>query len=372
MASLDPTGAAVRGARVLALAVGLAGRVEGAERVLMTRRVEAVHEAGLVARVLATERLGYAVGPDALEDRPGHVRAASAVGWFGGRLAVVQDDASFVGLYDPATRRTGFVTLPRGSDGLRQFDDGRGNKKRKLDLEAATTVRDGGREVLVAFGSGSAPVREVVVRVEAGPGGGEPAVRVDPAPELYAALRSRREFSGSELNVEGAALLPGGRLRLFQRGNGAPADGLGPVDATVELAWAELVAHLDRVPGAGVPRLGEVVVYDLGTIGGVRLTFTDATAAPGGRVAFLAAAEDSPDAVRDGPVAGGAVGVLEPDGAARVGRLVDREGRTLVRKVEGLALDPARPDRAYVVVDPDDPAVPGELLTVALEGSWWP
>lgn len=81
---------------------------------------------------------------------------------------------------------------------------------------------------------------------------------------------------------------------------------------------------------------------------------------------YLAVAEDAPNAIDDGPVAGAAVGVLS-NGRARYAMLEEQDGTPSRRKVEGIALDPAT-RAAYLVTDPDDPGRPAELLRVALEG----
>jgi hypothetical protein len=101
----------------------------------------------------------------------------------------------------------------------------------------------------------------------------------------------------------------------------------------------------------------------------VRLTFTDGAAGPGGSLWFLAAAEASPDAYHDGPVAGVSLGVLQ-GAEARWTRLRDHAGRPLADKAEGLALDPRDPRRAWVVLDLDRPDAPSELVELALEGDW--
>jgi hypothetical protein len=267
------------------------------------------------------------------------VRAASGLAWIRGALAVVQDDAPAIALVDPASgevRET--IRLPAGGS----------DKATKLDLEAC--VCDG--DTLYVFGSGSTSAREHVAIL------GPRSIDVVHAPSFYARLRGS-DFAGSELNVEGAALLPDGTLRLFNRGNGASRDGRPPVDATCDLSWTGLAQRLDDPPAPA-----NVVHWDLGTLGGVRLTFTDA-AARGDAILFLAAAEDAPDTYRDGPVAGSAIGL-----GGRWTVLRDRDGRLLTEKAEGLALDPADPRRVFVVCDRDDPATLAELCVVELAGEW--
>jgi hypothetical protein len=327
----------------------------------------------LTARVVRRVAMRYRDGADAALDRPAHVRAASGLAWVGGRLAVIQDDANFVALVDPETGEADAVTLPAGPGGLRRFDDGRGNKDDKLDLEAVTSIEGPDGPFLVALGSGSAPHRECVV-VLRGFDGPAVTVTLHRAPAFYARLRAASRFAGSELNVEGA-LHVGGRLRLFGRGNGAAHDGAEPVDATCEVAWADLLAHLERPESAPPPSPLHVVQYDLGLLDEVRLAFTDAASVrPDGagarRVVFTAAAEASPDATRDGVVTGSALGVLEEgaDGGARWTPLLDVDGTPLRAKVEGLALALDDPRRAFVAVDHDDHDRPSELCEVALTG----
>jgi hypothetical protein len=316
--------------------------------------IRARHDASLSARILRSVPLLYAEGADPSLDRPAHVRSASGITRVEGAIAVVQDDANFVAVVDAATGRARAITLPAGEGGLRQFDDLRGNKRFKLDLESCVTVRDGlGGEMLLAFGSGSLPAREKIVAVH-GLRPCDTVAAVFDARALYAGFHGTPEFSGSELNIEGAAVV-GATLRLFNRGNGAARDGLAPVNASCDLELGAFRAFL-RDPGVTAPpRPANVVQYDLGDIGGLPLTFTEAAAVPGALL-YAAAAEDSPDATRDGPVAGCAIGVIDGDSA----RYCEVEGNP--GKIEGIL--PISPDRLLAVVDPDDPGTPSTLLEI--------
>lgn len=330
------------------------------------RRVVARPDPALRAAVVRTVPLLYAEGADAALDRPAHVRAGSGLAWIGGVLAVIQDDANFVALADPATGRCSAVTLPAGEGGLRQFGDERGNKRFKLDLEACAAVPDGrGGETLVAFGSGSSPRRERVLLAEGLPA--DARVQLRGASGFYAGLREAAEFAGSELNVEGAAWR-GGRIVLLNRGNGAPADGRQPVDATCQVDWPALRAHLQDPATHPPPPPESIVQYELGAVARFRLTFTDA-ATFGDALLYTATAEDSPNAVDDGPVAGSAVGIIGADAEARFAVLEHADGGPFDGKVEGIARGP-RPGTLYVAVDRDDPHRPSELCEVQLSGDW--
>lgn len=310
------------------------------------------------ATLLEARPLLFAAG-DVERDLPDHVRAGSALRHWGQRLVVVQDDVNALALLDEARGVVTALALPSGADGRRTFGDSIGNKVLKMDLEACLVLPDGR---LVALGSGSTPRREQLIVVD-----GDYGVRVVPGHDLYAALRARADFSGSELNLEGA-VASGRSVLLFQRGNGAPAAGLEPVNATGELELDAFVAWLD---GGPTPRLLGVRQVDLGEVAGVRFGFTDATALPDGRVAFLASAENSPDTFRDGEVVGCRFGVIDGDGTLRVADIVDAQGSPTRLKLEGLEWRGQRDDGSWelaVVADMDRPEVPSLLATLRVTG----
>lgn len=328
--------------------------------------VQVTRSPNLRARIIRRKPLTYAAGADPAIDRPAHVRAASALAWVNDRLLILQDDANFLALTDLLGDQVEATALPPGPGGKRQFDDTRGNKAHKLDLESCITVDGGGETMVIAFGSGSTAARERIV-IARGWDAGTPTVDVVPAPGLYTALRDAHDFAGSELNIEGAVLLEGRELRLFSRGNGAPKDGRRPLNATCSLDWPMLWSYLaDR--SLPPPWPYSITRYALGSVGGTELGFTDATAWGRG-VMYAAAAEDSPDAVRDGPVAGSAIGVIAEDGSARCAHLLGEDGQLFPGKVEGVA--PGRDaGTLYAVADEDDPGRPSELCIIELEGDW--
>ena len=344
----------------------------------MTRRVVARCDPTLVARTVRRTSIRYPEGIAPEPGWPAHLRAGSSLARLGDEIAVISDDALFVALIDPASGQARCIPLPPGPGGHRLFDDERGNKDLKLDLEACVLIPGQVTDRLVAFGSGSSPGRERIIALSVPScyppnltkgDRSTPTITVYHAPALYATLRNEAAFAGSELNVEGAVFLPDDTLRLVQRGNGSPQAGLEPVDATCDLAWSGVWAHLESRGTVPPPLPTNIVQYHLGNLGGVRLTFTDA-ATRGAATLFTACAEASPDSVRDGPVAGSALGVIDP-GGARWTRLTDHDGTAFGGKVEGITLAPADPDRVYLVIDDDDPSKPSELHEVELSGPWY-
>jgi hypothetical protein len=308
----------------------------------------------LSVRVLGMRELRYSDRPALGEDRPRHVRAASGLVVMGGRMAVVQDDCAFIAYV--TGQAVSATPLPRGPGGHRRFEVALGNKHDKLDLEACVAVGD----ELWAFGSGSTPARERIAVIGY-------TTRLHDAGPLY--RRLREELSGPTaaesfrappvVNIEGACVV-GKELWLFHRGNTGPHDP-GPMVMRFAKAafarWLESTAPLPEVDGA--------TPYDLGTIDGVRLGFTDAVAV-GARVFYLAAAEASPNAIDDGEVLASQLGVIEGDRVRAA--VLEVDGRPL--KAEGLAFDPTDPRKAWLAIDPDDPERPSQLYQVELLGPW--
>lgn len=320
-----------------------------------------------IAAVVVDQRpLMYRDGADSRMDRPSHIRAASGLAAVPGGIALIQDDTNFIVVLDPAGDHYRTLPLPAGEGGLRQFDDVRGNKKYKLDLEACVAVEVRGETCMLALGSGSKKRREQVAIVRDW-SGRSPSVSLVHVPLLYDTLRRAHAFAGSELNIEGAIAL-GERVRLFGRGNGEVRGELRPINATCDLDTAMLIAHIEAPVSAPPPAPTNITAYELGASGDVPYTFTDATVWRD-RVLYCAAAEASPDATRDGPVGGSAVGII--DGVrARWTPVTHPGGARYDGKIEGVTAVQGADDRMFAVVDSDDPAAASTLLTIELRGSW--
>ncbi|WP_258726886.1 DUF6910 family protein [Cellulomonas sp. NS3] len=296
------------------------------------------------------------------------VRAASAVVAFGGGWLVAQDDATHA-----AWVRPGGVTPVRALPpvrGLDTFEEARGTKALKPDLEAAFVVPDGllgdlpgGDGAVVLLGSGSSParVRGCLLRARGAADAEQPLV-ADLAP-LYAAVARRLGIEVDLLNLEGACVV-GDVLRWFQRGLPDAGVPTASVDVDVRALLAALVG--DARP-ADVPVTGERR-YDLGCARGVGLAVTDAVLLADGAVLVSAAAEDTPDPRDDGPVVGSVLAVLD-DGLVR-DRVDLPHVHGGVAKVEGLGVVEHTGDgvRLLATVDADDPTAPS--LAVGLRLRW--
>ena len=285
------------------------------------------------------------------------VHAASAIAPFGDGWLVVQDDATHAAWW-----RAGAVTPVRVVEpvaGLEVFSAAAGTKHLKPDFEAAVAVPMAGADAVLLLGSGSTAARTRASLVTLGASGPRHAV-ADLGP-LYRDVALALGLHDDQLNLEGACLA-GDRLRWFQRANRAA----GAPTACVDVDLAAVLAAVTGEGGVRRVELGDVRHYDLGTVGGVPLAVTDALALADGRVLVSAAAEDTPNAVDDGRVAGSALALLDDDGVlATVAVPAPGPGPY---KVEGLALREATADglRLLAVTDADDPAVPSERLELHL------
>ena len=285
------------------------------------------------------------------------VRAASAIARFGDGWLVAQDDATHAAWVRPAGIRRVRVLEP--VDGHDTFSSAAGTKHLKPDFEAAVDVPSG--VLLLGSGSTAARMRAALVTPTA------PGAVADLTP-VYRRVAQALGLRPEQLNLEGACRL-GDQLRWFQRGNaaaGVPSAGVD-VDLPALLATVAGQSSADRASADRVV-VGGVRRYDLGTIGGVALAITDAVALPDGRVLVSAAAEDTPNAVDDGPVVGAALALLDDERVLAVAALPN--GADGPYKVEGLAVRSANAGRISLiaVVDADDPLAASSRLDLRV--SW--
>ena len=281
------------------------------------------------------------------------VTAASAIAPLGDGWLVAQDDATFAAWCRPDS--TVQVRLLPAVDGLDRFGEAAGTKHLKPDLEVACPAEVDGAPAVLLLGSGSSTRRMRGVLVELRDD--RPVVHAAELGPLYARVAEVLDLPLDALNLEGASR-HGDTVRWFSRG--IPAAGLP--SASVELPLAALVAAvLGRASAADVP-VRRPLRYDLGLVEGVGLAVTDAVALPDGRLLLSAAAEDTPNAVDDGPVVGAALALVDGDDVVSLAPVPEDDGA--VRKVEGLGLVDVRDGVVLLlaVVDDDDPEVPSAAL----------
>jgi hypothetical protein len=288
--------------------------------------VRAIEDRALVARVVATHSLAG-------------VSSGSALLLVDGRLLAIHDDAFRVTWIDPLTFALEPWVLRGQGAPLQKFV--------KPDFEAAVVTADGAVHLL---GSGSTAKRCAIARLDLA----RRDVTIRDNAALYKCVRDALELD-TRPNIEGAVVV-GDRLRVFHRGVG------GRPSAAVELSLGVLRGEQ--------PQALALQWIELGALDGVPLGVTDVAAIGEKRLALVAAAEDTADAVSDGPIAGSVLGVLATDGprpVLRWTRLIDADGRPLRRKVEGLVID-ADCRGGWILTDADDAQTLAELCRIEIDG----
>ncbi len=285
------------------------------------------------------------------------VRSASAIARFGAGWLIAQDDATAAALIggDGSIRPLRLFPPVEGHD---VFSEADGTKRLKPDLEAACPVHVRGVPGVLLLGSGSTPARmrgALVVDDD-----GAPRTAAADLGPVYEAAAMALGLEVDCLNFEGACVVAG-RMRWFNRGNGHAGVPDASVDVDLEALLGTFIGRADAADVAvTAPRR-----YALGQVAGVGLSITDAVTLGDGRVLVSAAAEDTPNAVDDGPVVGAALALLDGGRVAALASIEPEEGAP-PPKVEGLAVhsQDAHGLILTAVVDVDDPIAPSAWLDV--------
>jgi hypothetical protein len=284
------------------------------------------------------------------DGRPPHLCAGSGVVRRGDFAYVIGDDELFLAVFRlSAADEPG--TLQRALAGELPLDHG-ARSGAKPDLEALTVLPPFGGHpygALLGLGSGSGPGRDrgFVWALQSDGSLRGAADEVDLAP-LYERLSEHVEA----LNIEGASVI-GDRLWLLQRGGGEQES----AGIVAELSLDQVMDSLQRDLRIDPYELAAMRAYDLGTLDGVPLTFSDATPVAQELLVFTASAEADDHSIR-----GSVVGTLDRSGDVQRLRTIDRR-----YKVEGVhaTIDTGVMDFLFVC-DQDDPEQPSPLLSAAM------
>jgi hypothetical protein len=281
-----------------------------------------------------------------------HLSAASGLLRVGSFLYVVADDELHLGIFRTTGRDPGeLVRLFDGALPAPKAD----RKREKPDLEALTLLpssADFPHGAMLALGSGSTSNRHrgVLLGLDAqGALSGE--AKIVDLTSVFSCLSALRE-----LNIEGAVVC-GDEMRLFQRGS----KGDSP-NVIIRFSLPAFLAALNGAANSTIEPLA-VQCIDLGGMGGIPFTFTDAAGLPNGEILFTAVAEDTADSYNDGPCSGAVIGIL--DHANRMKRLLRLD---VPLKIEGVdARAEGNIISLLLVTDADDPSIPAGLFSATME-----
>jgi hypothetical protein len=324
----------------------------------------AKRDPAMSARIVRRLPLVYAEGSSRREDRPPFVLAASGLAILGEHLFVVQDNANWLAVVHPDETVTA-LPLPRHPSGVRVFSKKRRNTDQKVDLEACVIMQTSTTPDLVGFGSGTGESSCWILRVTGTDQAfGGPAINSEAtsaqfysAAAFYESLRRNKGFTGGRLNIEGATALDDERILILQRGNVSKSEA-DPVDATGEISWPALKAHLEDPDSVPPPEIQNVIRYELGELNDVRLSFSDAECLGDGRILFSGSAENP----EDGKVSGSVIGLIELSGDTRWTEISCEDGSMFRSKIEGLSLAPGNTSKIRFVIDDDDENAPSQMF----------
>lgn len=284
------------------------------------------------------------------EARPPYVYAASGLVGINNHLYVVADDELHLAVFEADSDLPGtWIRLFPGSLPVNYEE----RKKAKLDLESMTFLKPyqyapHGALLMVPSMSKKSRIRGALLALDE-----KSAISSEPIPIDFSSVFKKLDSMLVELNIEGIATLPK-TIKLFHRGTQGKSKS-AVIDIDSEAFLKDL--HDSHVPGGD--HILNVEEYELGDIEGVPFEFTDAVGLPDGRVIFLAAAEDTVDAVEDGKCFGSALGVISANGKLeRVTRIAGTD------KLEGLC---SAGTHLLFVSDTDNEKVPGCLFKGAFD-----
>lgn len=281
-----------------------------------------------------------------------HISSASGLVVIGDWFYFVADDENHLIAVPKDDVEAGGLQMLRLGEGALPADD-KERKRRKKDLELVFDVpaTAGAPRMLVAWGSGSRPSRDVgYVMALAADGSLEGRPRHVSLAPLHDLLRGHT----AELNIE-AGLVLGDELHLFSRANPkAPSNGWFRLDLREVVDFLLADGRASQVPAV------QCAEIDLGRMGGVPVGISDATARDDGGWLLSASAEHTSDAYDDGRVEGSVLLACAPSGSVTWRAQLDGH-----HKVEGIAFDGR--GSLWMTTDDDAPDVPSQLRRLS-----WP
>jgi hypothetical protein len=286
--------------------------------------------------------------------RPLHLSAASGLVDVGRHLFVIADDELHLGVFPRNAEAAGqLLRLFEGALPAARAE----RKKQKPDLEVLTRLRSApgySHGALLVLGSGSTPERcsGVVLGLDADGRVGRSSRIIDCRP-IVEMLRA----TIADLNIEGATI-DDVELRLFHRGNNS-----FPESLVVRIRLSALLAAIDTGSFEKTEPL-DICHLDLGRIGQVPYSVTDAAALPDGRTVITAVAEDTENAYADGACLGSMIGIVGRDMQVIRTWPLDRPYKVegVSAKISGTRID------LLLVADADDPAVAASLYAATIMG----
>lgn len=232
---------------------------------------------------------------------------------------IIGDDATSVyalNINDRRQRKIPITGLP--------VNEYREPKSVKHDFESAALVSFKGKELLMAFGSGSAVSRDSLLLLDINNQAGQQIISLE---RFYSVQRSQSGVNSGQWNIE-AATVTGNQLFLFNRGNNM-------------IFSCNAQQFMDYITGTGLA--SPVVLHHkitLPSINNHEARFSGACTLNEDEILFCASVEDTPDWTKDGPVLGSFIGIYSISKKKVVSTylLKNKNGEPIKEKLESLEI----------------------------------
>ncbi len=290
-----------------------------------------------------------------MADRPDYVFAASGLVKLGDKIFVVADDELHLAEFDlkDKTKPGKWYRMLPGNLPSKY----KPRKKEKPDLEALTYLTPyqyAPHGALLAVPSMSKANRiegVLLVLDKAGKISGEPL------PIDFSKLQEHLSIQFPGLNIEGITV-DKETARLYQRGNRKQGQ-----NAVIDFKAKDFLRDLHDTHTPKPKNIFSTKEFDLGKLDGQVLGFTDAVCLDEAHILFLAAAEDTDDAYKDGKCFGSVVGLMNANGSVK--GILKLDGK---QKFEGLCVRSRDKNQIelFLVADTDDETKPSALYAVSV------
>ena len=276
------------------------------------------------------------------------IPSGSGLALYEDQFLLVADDARYVYAISPVEYRYRSYAIEAVS-GIRTH---RIPKPLKPDLEAALVLKDSGRSVFFAFGSGSrSPERDKLLILD--PGKPDDQRMLD-AQAFYGSIRRQAGIRAKDWNLEGAAFATDS-IVLANRGD----------NSLILMGKEAFLNYVNK--GTELPAIRHFQI-DLPAYQKYIPRISGLCRWKGDWLLFCASIEDTPNWHTDGSVIGSAIGALNRVSGklAWMGYLKDEKGTMLKEKIEAIELIESTGKKLTLIAIADNDAGNTKLFKLAL------
>jgi hypothetical protein len=287
------------------------------------------------------------------KNRPAYVYAASGLVRIDNRLYTVADDELHLAVFEyPGDRPGNWFRLLPGGLPLNYQE----RKRAKPDLESITLLdpyeyAPNGALLAVPSMSRKSRINGLLIPLDENRMPSAELLPID-----FTQLREKLAAEIVELNIEGT-VVDKNYVRLFHRGSKGKSK-----SAVIKLHTQSFLKDLHDSHVISIDYKLDFTEYEIGSVDGVPLQFTDAVSLSDSKTLFLATAENTDSAFEDGASLGSSIGIM--DAAGKITHMHNISGHD---KLEGVSVSVVDGEiRLLLVSDTDDQTKPSGLFKTTI------